>query len=257
MPKNVPAILLVLACVGYHVNAQQASRQPSKPRFDVVSVKSTDPSDRRTMFDTPLNGRFRSVGTSLKLLIAKAYDVQLTQVFGGPVWLDSDRFDIEAKAESAVPGIEGYREIMLMLQAFLEDRFKLSVHFEFREEPIYELVVSKGGSKLKEAKAVEPTRQQMGRGQLIATATPMSQLLPLLSLLTMRQVIDKTELTGLYDFTLTYSFEAPGPNVPTPIDPEAPSIFTAVQEQLGMKLESATGPVNVLVIEHAEKPDVN
>jgi uncharacterized protein (TIGR03435 family) len=242
--------------VAYQVHAQQTPQQSSKPRFEVASVKSTDAADRRTMFDTP-PGRFRSVGTSLKLLIAKAYDLQTTQIEGGPAWLDVDRFDIEAKTENAAPGAEGYRQILLMLQSLLEDRFKLAAHSEEKQQPVYDLVLSKGGSRLKDANANEPTRQQMGRGQMIATATPIGQLTPLLSFVAKRQVIDKTGLTGLYDFTLTYAFEAPGPDAPPAVDPNAPSIFTAMQEQLGLKLESARGPVNVLVIDHAEKPDVN
>jgi uncharacterized protein (TIGR03435 family) len=247
---------LLLAGVVYHLHAQQIVQQPAKPRFEVASIKSTGPAERRTMFDTP-PGRFRSVGTSLKLLIAKAYDVQTTQIDGGPAWLDVDRFDIEAKTENAAPNAEGYRRLLLMLQSLLEERFRLAVHAEERLLPVYDLVVSNGRSKLKNANADEPTRQQMGRGQMIATATPIAQLTPLLSLLTTRQVIDKTGLTGLYDFTLTYSFEAPGPDAPPPVDPNAPSIFTALQEQLGLKLESARGSVTVLVIDRAEKPDVN
>ena len=88
----------------------------------------------------------------------------------------------------------------------------------------------------------------------MVTATPMSQLIPLLSLLTVRQIVDKTGLTGLYDFTMTFALEAPGPDAPPPVDPNAPSIFTAIQEQLGLKLESARGPVDVLVIDRSEKP---
>jgi len=154
-----------------------------------------------------------------------------------------------------LPGIDGYRETMRMLQTLLEERFSLKVHTEVRQDSIYELVVSKGGSKLNEAKPGEPTRQQMGRGQLMVTATPMPQLIPLLSLLTVRQIVDKTGLTGLYDFTLTFALEAAaGPDAPPPVDPNAPSIFTAIQEQLGLKLESARGPVDVLVIDRADKP---
>jgi uncharacterized protein (TIGR03435 family) len=250
MSSNLRAVLLLLALT--------VTAQTSKPRFEAASVKTTDVSERRTMFDTPPNGRFRAIGVNLQLLIARAYEIQLTQVAGGPAWVDADRFDIEAVVASTVPGLDGYRQTLSMLQSLLEERFKLAVHWETRQEPIYELVLARGGSRLKEATpGGAPPRQQMGRGQLMVTATPMSQLTPLLALLAKRQVVDKTGLTGVYDFTLTYALEAPGPDAPAPVDPNAPSIFTAVQEQLGLRLESARGPVNVLVIDRAEKPEVN
>ncbi|HET9833800.1 MAG TPA: TIGR03435 family protein [Vicinamibacterales bacterium] len=253
MFRRFAVLAMGLACVGAGVHAQQSSQ----PKFEVASIKPSDPFERRTMFDMPTTGRFRAVGVNLKLLVARAFSIQLTQIAGGPAWLESDRFDIEAKAAGVPAGIDGYREMMRMLQTLLEERFSLKVHSEVRQDSIYELVVSKGGAKLKEAKPNEPTQQQMGRGQLAVTATSMSQLLPILSPLTARQVVDKTGLDGLYDFTLTFALEASRPDAPLPVDPSAPSIFTAIQEQLGLKLESARGPVDVLVIDRAEKPTLD
>ena len=256
--------LLALTAVASFLPRWIALAQTQRAKFDVASVKPSDPNDRRTMFGTPPNGsRFRAAGVNLRMLIGFAYDKQLAQISGGPNWLESDRFEIDARPENAVPGLEGLQQIRSMLQSLLEDRFKLTVHSETRLEPVYELVLAKGGSKLKETSANDGApRQQMGRGQVIASATPLSQLIPLLSVLVQRQVIDKTGLTGMYDFTLTYTLEpgqlgALGPDVPPPVDPTAPSVFTALQEQLGLKLESARGRAQVLVIDHAEKPDAN
>ena len=254
-------VLLALTLTGALAPGSALTQQAPSPKFEVASVKRTDPGDPRTMFDWQ-PGRFRAVGVTVNALICAAFDIQLTQVSGGPAWLDSDRFDIDAKPES-VAGVAGYPQMRLMVQSLLKDRFKLVVHFETRPAPVYELVVTKGGAKLKKAidNAVPP-RQQLGRGQLIASATPVSQVIPLLSLLAKRQVVDKTGLTGVYDFTLTYALDASqiaaaGPNAPAPVDPNAPSIFTALQEQLGLKLESAQGPVDVLVVDRAEKPDAD
>lgn len=184
--------------------------------------------------------------------------------------MDSDRFDIEAKQGSidAKPTnlaqrLEVYQQIRAMLQSLLEDRFHLVVHNEIKQEPVYELVPAKGGPRLKDANVNEEApNQRVSRGQITAVATPLSRLVPLLSLLVNRQVIDKTGLTDRYDFTLTYAVDASqrgasGPDAPPPVTPDAPSIFTALQEQLGLKLEPARGPVEFLVVDRAEKPDAN
>jgi len=239
--------------------------------FEVASVKPSDPDETRTTFDMAPNGaRLRVIGASLKMLIGYAWDKQLTQVSGGPKWLDSDRFDIEARQGNigTLPTNEAqrqevYRRVRAMLQSLLEERFHLVIHNEIIQEPVYELVLAKGGPRLKDANVNEETpNQRVGRGQITAVATPLSRLVPLLSLLVDRQVIDKTGLSGRYDFTLTYTRDASqsgalGPNDPPPVDPDAPSIFTALQEQLGLKLESARGPVQVLVVDSAEKPEAN
>lgn len=254
-------LLIVIAAIPILVS-QPAVAQPQELRFAVASVKVTD--DRRATFDTPLNGnRFTAAGVTLKMLISYAWDKQISQISGGPDWLDSERYDIDARPESAVTGEQVLQSIRSMLQSLLADRFKLAVHTESRQAPVYQLVLAKNGPRLKETSAgARVPNQQMARGQIIASATPLSQLLPLLSVLVQRQVVDKTGLIGKYDFTLTYTLEASrdgaiGPNVPAPVDPNAPSVFTALQEQLGLKLESGRDAVEVLAIDHAEKPDPN
>jgi len=223
------------------------------------------------MFDPGANGaRLRAIGASLKTLIAYAWDKQLTQISGGPKWLDSDRFDIDARQGNIIgtpanwaQRLEMYQRVRVMLQSLLEDRFHLVVHNEVKQKPIYELLPAKGGPKLKDASAAEETPSYgVGRGQITGTGIPLSRLTILLSGLVSRQVIDKTGLTGRYDITLTYAVDgpqrgAPGPDAPPPVNPDTPSIFTALQEQLGLKLEPARAPVDVLVVDRAEKPDAN
>jgi uncharacterized protein (TIGR03435 family) len=154
------------------------------------------------------------------------------------------------------------------LRALLADRFQLVVHKETKDQPIYALVVSKNGAKLKEAKAVEGARQgmSMNRGRLEGFAAPMEMLGQTLSNVTARPVIDKTGLTAKYDFVLEWTPEAGadaraqgfgnGVTEPAPA-PGGPTIFTALQEQLGLRLESQKGPVPNIVIDRAEKPSEN
>jgi uncharacterized protein (TIGR03435 family) len=156
------------------------------------------------------------------------------------------------------------REPMLLrIQALLADRFQLQLHRETKELPLYALVVDKNGPKLQEpANGRKEMDFETGRGQLKARNIPMPYLTRYLSRGLGRVVVDKTGLGGKYDFALTWDPEeirvsAPPVDVPPPSDSNAPSIFTALEEQLGLKLESRRGPVDVLVIEHVERPSEN
>jgi uncharacterized protein (TIGR03435 family) len=248
-----------------------AQQQP-RPSFEVASVKPGDPNNRQVCvcFEPP--GRFVGINVTLKMLIGDAYNLRNHQISGGPNWLDSAKFDIEGKVPGATPipaGLDGPPRILrLMEQSLLEERFKLAVHRETREEQVYELVVDRGGPKLKEAADTPGGPQGIGfngRGHLTGTAAHMMLFVNELSQLLGRTVIDKTGLTGKYDFTLKWTpdpgmlpgFVADGPDAPPPPDPNGPSIFTAMQEDLGLKLQAAKGPVEIIVIDHAEKPDAN
>jgi len=239
------------------------AQEPKRTAFEVASIKPGDPSNPRTVMGIQ-TGRFNAANATLKMLIDFAYDVRDNQIFGGPKWIDSDRFTIEAKPEGAATG----PQIRLMMQSLLEERFKLALHRETKDGQVFQLVVAKGGSKLKEVPdAGQGGRRglMMGRGQLNGTAAPMENLVAQLSQQLGRPMIDKTGLTGKYDFTLQWTpdpgqgamFGPPGADAPPPPDPNGPTIFTALQEQLGLRLESAKGPVEVLVIERAEKPAEN
>jgi uncharacterized protein (TIGR03435 family) len=246
------------------------AQQPARPSFEVASIKPGDPTSRDVSTLMRPGGRYTAANATLQMLLSFAYDVRPHQISGAPSWIDSARFDIDARAGSATPvpdGLAGAPKMRLMVQSLLADRFKLAVHRETREERIYELVVEKGGSRLKEATDTlkgPQTGLQTRRGQIIAMASPMLLLVNQLSQWVGRSVIDKTGLTGKYDFTLKwrpdpgpFGGEPDGPYTPPSPDPSGPSIFTALEEDLGLRLQSAKGLVEVLIIDHVEKPDAN
>jgi bla regulator protein blaR1 len=211
-----------------------------------------------------------------RMLIASAYNLPMlsakSQVDGGPEWVDTDRFEIEAKIEESMntamqkmPAAERQQQVQLMEQSLLADRFKLKVHFETRELPEYALVVTKGGSKMTaavegEVKQVSVTGTGRGsemkaKGQTVGDLARMLQMQPEMN---GRLVVDQTGLTGAYDFTMKWTREQAG-DAEEAGSPggDAPTYFTALQEQLGLKLVSAKGPVEVVVIDHIELPSEN
>ena len=214
-----------------------------------------------------------------KRMITFAYDVRDYQVSGGPGWVGTERFDVRAKSERAAadapqdPGkmTDNQRKTLQeqmreRLRALLADRFQLMVHKETKEESVYALVVSKTGSKLQEKKELGPRQgMSMGRGRLQGMAAPVEMLVQTLSNALERQVVDKTGLAGKYDFVLEWTPDVTdaraqgfGDGITSPAPaPGGPTIFTALQEQLGLRLESQKGPVENIVIDRAEKPSEN
>ncbi len=200
----------------------------------------------------------------MKQFVLEAYGVSRDQLSGGPGWFDSDRFEIEAKGpddfsqdpDRALLGSYNMpKRMALMLQTLLEDRFKLKVHRETKERTVYSLVVAKGGPKLKEVAPNDPSERccwTFNSGQITARFRSMPWLADALRMYVGAPVLDQTELKGAYDFKLEWQDERDP-------DPKAgpSSIFTAVQEELGLKLEPSKGPVEILVVDHAEKPDAN
>jgi uncharacterized protein (TIGR03435 family) len=185
-----------------------------------------------------------------------AYGMPERRILDGPAWLGSTRFDIQAKADSGdqFKGLTGQQDRDLkrrMVQALLADRFHLKLHQETRTLPAYDLVVAKGGSKLQLSKS-NGQSFGVGRTHFTAEGLTMTSIAEELSLITGRVVVDKTNLAGRYDLKLEWSTDdAPA------TDNSAPSLFTAIQEQLGLKLESAKEPIPVLVIDHVEGASAN
>jgi uncharacterized protein (TIGR03435 family) len=263
--------------------AQTPERLPS---FEVASVKpSTGPTGERGQ-----RGRYTATRT-VKFFIADAFffgtPSQMSRVIGGPEWIDSDRYEINTQAstpfQSSPDGPP--RELFLMIRSLLEDRFKLVTHREVREMPIYELVLARADGRLGEGlhksdvdcDAVfaarqagvppppprgpmdpPPCRLMGGPARMIAGGTTMEQLATNLGLRVERAVIDKTGLSGRFEFNLAFTPDrmpngVPPPGVP-PIDPDGPGIFTALQEQLGLKLVPAKAQTDVIVIDSVERP---
>jgi uncharacterized protein (TIGR03435 family) len=288
MKLVIPSLSLLAAVV--------CSAQTPTPRleFEVASIKPS-PGGRGRFFGTDRGGDFNAKNMPLKAIIAEAYNVKQFQLYGVPGWLGSDAFDITAKPQvdrnekpvSRATFEARWADLMLRLQTLLEDRCALKVHRETKELPVYTVTIAKGGLKLKPADCVEadfdhppgpPTPGQalpcgnlrMGRDGLNATLNgygiTMEDLLTRWLPQTLdRTVIDKTGYTGKFNLTVEWAPDTPmrpadgdDPTKPAPApDSAGPSIFTALQEQLGLKLDATKGSVEVLVIDHVEKPSAN
>jgi len=292
-----------------------------RPSFEVISIKRTAPSSNIEGFGA-VGDRFNVTGGTLRFLLniySRANNGpsgDQLQIINAPNWIDTDRFDIDAKIDCSV-GKPSQKQLYLMVQSMLEDRFQLKSHTETRELPVYDLVVAQDGPKTKKSTDQTPTgagdsgtppllcrsipepppvsqgnpsgprggapgtMRAIPRGRLIVTRNPMtgelrmfgtavqfSEFVSHLQYPAGRRVIDKTQLTGLFDFELSFLPEDPatalGPGGPPLSAPQSsttaeplPSIFTVLQKQLGLRLESAKGPVEVLVIESVQKPTGN
>jgi uncharacterized protein (TIGR03435 family) len=258
-----------------------AQSAASSLTFEVASIKPSAPDARGTSLQfQPPNG-IQVTNAPLRMLITFAYDIRDFQISGGPGWIGADRYDILAKGERA-PGSEGVpadfrkmtdaqrttlqEQMRERVRSLLAERFQLTIHRETREAPVYALVVAKGGPKLHAVQeaADGPVGLRMGRGQLNGMAAAMPMLANVLSNQLGRPVVDKTDLKEKYDFKMEWTpdpGQGPQPpagvEVPPPPDLDGPSIFTALQEQLGLRLESQKGPVAMIVIDRVEKPSGN
>jgi len=274
----VLALGLGLAATG--APSAQAPAPAAPASFDVASVKPNKEGGPSSVRVTP-GGMLSVTNNNLRNIIRNAWNITNDQIVGGPDWIDSDRFDITAKASRPF----AQEEARGMLQALLAERFRLVTHHETRELPVYVLVRARKdgalGPQMKKsdldcaalfasvtAGAKMPERLPNGnlpcgisvraaQGMVVATPASMEQFTRNLVGGVGRIVVDKTGLPGYYDFTLNFSPEAPpAPGAPAgpPPDSSAPSLFTAIQEQLGLKLEPGREPIQVLVIDRAQRP---
>ncbi len=249
------------------VRAQSPSAAPAPLKFEVASLKPSAPGGRGGGIRPGQGGeRYDATNVSLRLLITVAYRVKDEQVAGGPEWLDAQLYDMRAKAEKP----SGMEELHPMLQDLLAERFQLKFHRETKELPIYALTVDKNGPKLQPHEAqsagdpwIDQAQEQFLHLKWHATFVPMDFFAWRLGLFMDRPVVDLTQLKGGYDFDLAFTREPP-PGLPEnfqvngqAIDTSGPSIFEAMQKQLGLKLERQKGPVEILVIDRAEKTAEN
>jgi len=274
----VTAILVMIAAYGMF--AQSAD----SPRFGVASIKR----GLEFTLEVPMGisprpgGRLTTTNAPLNYLIQRAYGVEAYQIAGGPAWVNSDGYDIDAKPESSAD----QKQMWLMLRALLADRFQLKLHRETRDLPVYALTATKGGPRLPAPKG-GPCNETMppppGPGQprpsppcgpgIFKAGTgltmhglnlTMAKFTEFLGKMIGRDVIDRTGFTRKFDLQLDFAFDDAITGLPhppasdQPADSAArPTIFTAIQQQLGLKLESTKGPVEVLVIDHVERPTEN
>ena len=265
--------------------------QEKDATFEVASVKPNKSGDTNGMLRMLPGGRVSASNMPVRPIITFAYQLAQYQLVGGPGWLTTDRYDLIAKLEGDpgpvfAPSGTAPNPMQLALRNLLEDRFKLKVHRETREMDIYALVMAKPGGA--PGPNLKPTTQdcaaaaaaaqrgapppssaptgvpfcviQGGPGRIRFGGLPASALAQAFSGPAGRMVVERTGLSGAWDFELNYAAEgrgAPGGADAAPADPNAPSLFTAIQEQLGLKLESTKGPVEVLVIDSVERPTEN
>jgi len=254
MFSDFPALTSTKACLlVVIVSAAFIRAQPAAPKFEVASIKLHQ--DLVRTVGVAISGtRVTISAMSVNNLVGYAYDLKSYQVSGGPNWATADRWDIGAKGEG--DGALTRDQVRKMIQALLADRFHVQLRRESTQTPVYALVVAgKAGTKLKESAPDAASRLSMSGNrtiQITTTKGSIEQLVAQLSGNLDRPVLDKTGLTGSYDYKLEW---APANSAAADLD--VPSIFTAVQEQLGLKLESATAPIEVLVIDRVEKPSEN
>lgn len=243
-------------------SAAAAPTQSAKLAFDVISVKPNETGSRTVVDVDPRPDGFAVVNMPLEHLISDAYGIREDLISGGPSWLFDDHYDIEGKVTSFDSvGSQSLSDAQRteMIRSLLADRFKLVVHTETEELPMYDLIVDKNGPKLKES-SPDQHRSFMGkRGEFQGQDVTISFLAGRLSVRLQRTVVDKTGLTGKYDFDLKWNQD----QTPAPQDGSAsapsgePSLSTAIREQLGLKLVPTKGPVPTLVIDHVERPSEN
>jgi uncharacterized protein (TIGR03435 family) len=262
-PERFAAFLIgAIAASATIASAQLVSPRPT---FDVASVRPMSYADNApTHITNPARAsEFKAVNVTLRDLLEVAYEIPETQMLGGPDWAITDKFDLEAKSDAQLneqlAGLsveQGKQEKRQMLQALLADRFGLTAHADKRDMPMYALVIAQGGSKLVSSGAAG-VGLSSGRGRIAIGGgdDSLAVLAFELSWRLGRPVIDQTGLTGRYAFTLNWTADD-GPS-PAADASSGPSLFTAIQEQLGLKLKATRGPVPVLVIDHAEKPTEN
>jgi uncharacterized protein (TIGR03435 family) len=227
--------------------AALAARAPSQA-LEVASVKPSEAVVRKMDIRRDEGGGIVMTNVDLRTMVLMAYNIQAYQLSGGPTWLRSKRFDVDAKA----PATAQKRQTWVMLQALLADRFQLAVHRETRELPLLELVAAKGGAR------IQPVQRDPGpaddsvqnsAGRIQSRLAGMDYLALTLSGMLERRVIDRTGLTGKYDYDLRFASDDN--------DTEHPSLYAALLEQLGLRLENSKGPVEILVIDRAGIPAAN
>jgi uncharacterized protein (TIGR03435 family) len=285
--RRVGVALVLGAVIAVTVTAS-AQTPPQKAAFEVASIKPNTSGPRggpaRVASDSR---RFLGSNATLRTVLLFAYrpasgrTLRPGDIIGAPDWADSDHFDIEAKVS---PGMDATPEqVRLMAQYLAADRFQLKAHWETREVPTYNLVAAKNGIKIKPSQDQSPISIDTGplnlasppRGtqrtiakpspsgialSLSGDALPIDTLVGIFQSYAGRPLFDKTGLSGLFDVKLEFFLEASGGNpaaLPTAAEPSGPIFATAIEEQLGLKLESARGPVEVLVIDSVQKPSEN
>jgi uncharacterized protein (TIGR03435 family) len=262
--RLVIAILILTAPLAF-AQTLPTCASPTLAAFDVASVKPSQIAYYSSRGDASADSISNS-GTALSM-IGFAYGVRDFQITGGPKWLGNDTWDVIAKVDQPTSNWSGLRSDQRRvirqqrLQAVLAQRFALKCHFETKELPVYDLVLAKGGSRL--APAADPAKRASidwdgdRENVMVGKSADLISLVNELSLILGRTVVDKTGLTGVYDLKLIWTSQNDAGSAASASEPSGPTIFTALEDQLGLKLEPAKGPVPVLVIDSIDRPTEN
>jgi uncharacterized protein (TIGR03435 family) len=250
---------MLLSAMGCACAQTAAAKTDAEPAFEAATIKPTPAvNDGHNHINYPEGGSFSTGNVTLLALMQWAYDLPQKQILDGPHWMESTPFDIQAKTDAqtdallrSLPGDRSTALKRRMVQALLEDRFAMKLHREVRALPAYDLVVAKGGSKLKPSQA-NGMSIGSGRAHFNAQGLTTELIAEQLSEIAGRIVVDKTNLDGRYDLKLQWT---PDDAVATEGSP--PSLFTAIEEQLGLQLKASKEPVAVLVVDHIEAPSPN
>jgi len=261
--------IALLSVAGSALFAQSPATRPAFDSFEVATIKPTAPDSRARFIRMQSPNRFYATGFTLQAMIAAAYSLTPRAISGGAAWADSDRYDILASTPGDVqPNLD---EQMSMLRKLLIDRFRLNFHREPKELPVYALTVAKDGPKLKASTSppgelpylintIYPEEKGGVHALLPARNATMAQFTAMLQRGVLdRMVLDKTGLSGTYDFELEWTPDDSqfGGTLPPSVEPTKPNLFTAIQEQLGLKLEATKGLVAAIVIDRVERPSEN
>ena len=268
MCRRYPVAILILWASVVMGQANSPSAPTSRPKFDAFEVATVKPVDADLksgrMFRMDGTHRWVATNYTLKNLIALAYDLNPRTIAGGPGWMDEQCFNIEAVTPGDIPPIRV--EQMQMLRTLLVERFGLKFHRQEKEFSIYELTVAKGGPKLKAAAKPDDPPQLFGvvypgKIEVPARSVTMDDFVAMLQRATLdRPTVNKTGLTGKYDFDLEWAQDASqygGQVSAAPDDTQSAPLFTAVQEQLGLKLVATRGMVSAMIVDQAQKPSPN
>jgi uncharacterized protein (TIGR03435 family) len=253
------AVVVPASVVAALMSAQQVPAEISPPaQFEAASVKPNRSGSLSLEFRTP-PGRLTVRNADLRTIVKNAFRIrQDVDLIGGPRWIETERFDITATA----PEKTSSDQILLMLQSLLFERFKLAVHREPRQVQLYKLRIASGAPKLRELKVGMTPRSAGPDTRIIGILGKTSGLTRALSKFLGRDVIDETGLTGSYDLSIEVAKDDPiitagSADTGDRTGPAGPSLFSALQEQLGLKLVSEKAEVSILVIDHVERPSAN
>ena len=250
------ARFFVLALLG----APLVRGQSVQPRFEAAAIRRNTAGAGGPELITEEGGMLSVRNFSVRTLVRLGWHLREVEVLGGPAWMDSEGYDVQAKGNPSATDAQ----LRLMVQALLAERFQLVIHREMRELPVYAMIVGKNGPKIHESDANSRPDVKTTASRITAQKVRLSILAQLLSPMLDRPVLDRTGLDGRYDFDLQWSADGElatakdaGARAPGALDAAGASIFTAIQEQLGLRLETQKGPAEVLVVDRVERPSEN